>query len=159
MMDIVTLLHDYLKADPVFVEIKDWNKANGFISLKDSGISIGIKNERYESYNRESDECTVNVNIFCWIKHKDQATGEKLIRDLAHEIRLSLTEDEGRTLSGEVIGGFVSGIEYLTTEASDSLLLHIAEITYEVQYQEDRMRPEDVPTVLSLSHDVQLEGE
>jgi hypothetical protein len=159
MTDIVSLLHDYLKADPVFAEIKDWNKANGFISLKDSGISLGIDRERYESGNREYDYCTAAIKIYCWYKHKDQALGEKKIRELAHEIRLSLTEDESRTLNGEVIGGFVSGIEYLTTDAGNSLLLHIAEITYEVEYQEDRMRPIDAPTVLFLSHDIQLREE
>lgn len=159
MVDIVTLIHDYLKSDPAFAEVKDWNKANGFISTKDSGISVGIDREKYESGNREYDNCTASVKIYCWLRHKDQTVGERKVRELAHEIRMSLTEDEPRTLNGEVTGGFVSGIEYLTTSADSTLLLHIAEITYEVEYQEDRMRPVDAPTVLSLSHEIQLEEE
>ncbi|WCK55428.1 hypothetical protein PP175_05615 [Aneurinibacillus sp. Ricciae_BoGa-3] len=156
-MDLVTLVYDYLKLDPTFVEIIDWNKANGFISLEDSGISVGINRERYESGSRDYDYCTSIMSIVCWIREEDQATGENMIRELAHNIRLSLSEDEGRTLNGQVIGGFVSGIEYLSTKAEDTLMLHIAEITYEVEYQEDRMRPQQASTVLSISNDIDIE--
>jgi hypothetical protein len=153
----VDLIYDYLQADTSFSGVKDWNKANGFISLKDSGISLGIPKEKYESLNREEDSNNTTVMIVCWLKNKDQATGEKLIRQLAKEIRLSLATNEGRTLGGQVIGGFVSDINYLTTDAGNSLLLHIAEITYEVEYYESRMRPQQVSTVLSISNDIDIE--
>ncbi|WCK53840.1 hypothetical protein PP175_21360 [Aneurinibacillus sp. Ricciae_BoGa-3] len=151
------LIYDHLKSDPAFSEVKDWNKANGFISLKDSGISLGIPKEKYESLNRDEDTNNTTVMIVCWLKNKDQAIGEKLIRQLAKEIRLSLGSDDGRLLNGGVIGGFVSEINYLTTEAQNSLLLHLAEITYEVEYYESRMRPEQANTVLSISNDIDIE--
>lgn len=157
MTDVLSILHDYLKAHPSLSDLKDWNKANGFISLKDSGLSLGIENEQYEDENRDYDKCTTKVNIFVWIKNKDQAIGEQKVRELAHAVRLILNQDDVRTLNGEAIGGFVKHIQYLTTEAQHSLLLHIAEITYEVEYEEYRLFTEEVSTVQTVNNESEIE--
>lgn len=137
-VDIVTPIHDFLKEDPVLADIKDWNKANGFISTKPTGISLGIAKERYDSSSRDGDYCTAHMNLFCWIRNKDQAAGEADLRNLAHYIRKSLSGDNERSLNGNIVGCFVSDIDYITADATQGLLLHIAEMKIEVDYYEER---------------------
>lgn len=156
MTDLVSLIHDAIKADAAFSEVVEFNKANGFISTKQSGISVGLDQERYEPGNRGYDEVGASIRIVCWIKDKDQARGEAKIRELSHEIRRCLAQDENRTLEGRVIGGFVREIEYLTADAGNSLLLHMSEIMYEIDYVEERLRPSNAPTVIGLYHDVDV---
>jgi hypothetical protein len=149
MIDIVSLLHDHLKDHPSLSDLNDWNKVHGFISSKESGLSIGIEHERFNDINRDFDKCIAKVNLFIWITNQDQAAGEQKIRELAHTVRLILYQDDVRTLNGEVMDGYVRRIKYSTTEAN----YHIAKIYYEVEYEEYRFFSDDVRTIENIHNE------
>lgn len=145
MIDIVNAVLNVLKSDPALAQIQEWQPVNGLITLKAPGVSVGIEKEGFAPDTRAEDAASATLKVVAWVKDKDPAKGEAAARELAHTIRYCLNEN--RTLGGLVDGGFVSQIEYLTAEANQGLLLHLAEITYEVQYSAKRLRQTTYPAV------------
>lgn len=139
--EIIDLVHDILKGAPGLAGIKDWNKANGLITLAAPGCSIGLEKENFEPYARDKDEATANLSILFWVKNIDPADGEAEVRALAQEARLVLTEN--RTLGGAAADSYVHGILYTTAEGGKSLILHLAEIDFRVRYYSPRARAEE----------------
>ncbi|MDI6711470.1 MAG: hypothetical protein QME76_12450 [Bacillota bacterium] len=156
MVDVVALVLDVLRADPGLADVAEWQPVNGLISLRAPGVSAGIEKEIYQPDTRDADTVTATVKIVAWTRAKDPAAGEAAVRDLAYAVRYAL--NERRTLNGQVDGLFVSAVEYLTADAGQGLLLHLAEITCEVDYTAGRVRPSAVETVGTVAHDVAPEA-
>lgn len=150
--EIIDLVHDTLKAAPELAGIRDWNKANGLVTMAAPGCSIGLEREVYEPYTGEQDEVTAHLSIIVWVKNIDPAAGEAEVRALAQEVRMVLTEN--RTLGGAAADGYVNGILYTTAEGGKNLLLHLAEIDYRVRYYSPRFRVEAVSPIENINHDV-----
>ena len=152
MIDIANAVLNVLKNDPALAQIQEWQPVNGLITLKAPGVSVGIEKEVFAPDTRSVDAASATLKIVVWTRDKGPANGEAAVRELAHAVRYCLNEN--RTLGGLVDGGFISQIEYLTAEASQGLLLHLAEITYEVDYSAERVRKETYPTVGSVNAEI-----
>jgi hypothetical protein len=150
--DIVTAVLKTLRAEPSLAAIQEWQAVNGLITLKAPGLSVGLEKEVFTPDTREADAAAATLRIAVWAREKDPAAGEALVRDLAHAVRYCLNEH--RTLGGLVDGGYVTQIEYLTADAGQGLLLHLAEISYEVEYPAERVRKKTYPAVESVSADI-----
>ncbi|ADY55132.1 hypothetical protein Sgly_0775 [Syntrophobotulus glycolicus DSM 8271] len=134
--DIIRKTVDVLKAESGLAEIKEWQEVNNLITLKSPGISVGLEKETFTAYDRKVDNAEANLKIYVWVKDSDPARGEAEVRTLSHIVRLALAKD--LYLSGLVDSGFVSGIEYLTADAGKEILIHLAEIDYQVSYLAER---------------------
>lgn len=153
--EIINLTHDILKAATGLAEIKNWNKANGLVTMAAPGCSIGLEREIYESYTRDQDEATANVSILIWVKNIDPAAGEEKVRLLAQEARLVLAEDY--SLNGAAATSYVHGIVFTTAEGQKSLLLHLAEIDFRVTYYSSRSRTGSPTPIDQVNNDVGAE--
>jgi len=150
--EIVDLVNDVLCAAPGLAKIKDWNKANGLVTVAAPGCSIGLEKDDYAEYTREKDEAIAFLSILFWIKNVDPASGEAQVRALAQEARQVLIDN--RTLSGAAANSYVHGIRYTTAEGGKSLILHLAEMDYRVKYYSSRIRPETPAPIEQINNQV-----
>lgn len=155
MLEIIDLVHDTLRASPELSGIREWNKANSLVTLAAPGCSIGIDEEKFTAYTRDEDEVTASLNIVFWVKHADPVSGEAEVRALAQAARKVLTIN--RTLGGAVDDSYVGRIRYATADGGKSLLLHLAEVEYQVTYYAGRFTAEDVPVIETYNRDMQAE--
>jgi len=138
--EVIDLVHGILSSAPELTEILEWNKANSLVTLASPGGSIGIEKEAFEAYTRDEDQATAFISIVLWVKNPDPVEGEAKTRMLAQAVRQALIRN--RTLGGKVDDSIVYGINYATADGGKSVLLHLAELDYRVQYM--AQRPENV---------------
>lgn len=150
--DIIRSVVDVLKAEPRLSGIKEWQEVNNLITLKSPGISVGLEKEAFTAYDRICDNAEANLKIYVWVKDSDPARGEAEVRKLAHSIRLALAKD--LYLGGLIDSGYLSGIDYLTADAGKEILIHLAEIDYQVSYLAERSEPEPAPDIEELQLEV-----
>lgn len=155
-MDFVTLVLDTLRADSGLAAVQEWQPAAGMNAIRTPCVYVGVAREDFAPDTRRFDRARAEIKIGVWLRERDPAKGEADVRNLAWAVRYALTEH--RTLGGRVDGGFVSRIEYLSVDVSDRQFLHLAEITFEVDYAADRARPVTMATVAQVSADVGPEG-
>lgn len=153
--EIIELVHDILKNDLGLSEIKEWNKATGLLTLASPGGSIGLEEEKFEEYTKEQDLATANLSILIWTKNADPVAGEAEVRSLAQAVRLALVTN--RTLGGAADDSFVLGIRYATAEGGKSLMLHLAEVDYRVNYYADRLPAENGIPIETVNHELEAE--
>lgn len=149
---IIDAVHDLLKADPDLATIAEWLKANGLITMKAPGCSIGLEKEDFEDYDREKDEVTAYLSILLWVKNNDAPTGEADVRALAQTARGVLLEN--RCLGGIAAGTSIPDIRYATADGGKSVLLHIAEIDCRVKYYALRQRPVPPAPIEQVNNDI-----
>lgn len=151
--EVIDLVCDILRAAPGLAGLKEFNKANGLVSLAASGCSVGLERETFEPYTKDQDEATATLRILIWTKHRNPAEGEALARAWAQEARLALTEN--RTLGGAAADSYVYGILYTTAEGdAQNPLLHLAELDYRVRYYSPRARAEEAVPIEQVNNDV-----
>lgn len=153
--EIINLVYDILKQAPALAQIKEWNKANSLLTLASPGGSIGIQKEIYDAYTREEDEVTARLSILLWVKNIQPAAGEAEVRALAQTVRQVLVNN--RTLGGLADDSYVNSIEYATADGGKSILLHLAEIDFQVRYYSDRLAIEQVPPVERIQSELETD--
>ena len=149
--EIIDLVHEILNTAPELAEIQNWNKANSLLTLAPVGGSIGVEKEVFNPYTRDYDEAVAHMNILVWVKNADAVAGEAAIRSLAQVVRSVLIEN--RTLGGMVDDSFIYDITYATADGGKSLLLHLAELNYQVTYYAERLSPAIEPTVATVNNE------
>ncbi|TEB09306.1 hypothetical protein [Pelotomaculum propionicicum] len=153
-IEIVDLVHDLLKADDNLAELVDWKKANGLVSLATSGCSVGLDEEGFNEYTRDKDETVGSVRILIWVKMVDPVTAEAKIRKQAKAARQVLVKN--RTLGGAVANSYLNKIFYATADAGKNLILHMADLDFQVKYYSPRTWPETQP-IEHINNDIGTE--
>jgi len=123
-----------LQADQGLSSIKKWHKVDGMIPSVHPSGSVSVSEEGFDEVTVDKDDTTAQLTIYVYLQHANPETGEAQVRTLAHTVRACLTALPNRTLNGLVSDGHVKKIKYMTVDASETMLLHAAEITYKVQY-------------------------
>lgn len=123
-----------LKADTALGKIKKWHKVDGMIPSVHPSGSVSVAEEDFEELTVDKDDTTASLTIYVYLQNVNPEAGEAEIRSLAHAVRECVTDQKNRTLGGHVTDGHIKKIKYMTVDASETLLLHAAEITYIVTY-------------------------
>lgn len=155
-----------LKGNEKLANVHNWYKINGIIPGKKPTISAGCDDEDYEPYTREVDQGTAKIKIYVSLDNRDLASserrkeeerveyGERCIRQMAKDIRLCLANNY--SLNGVIETSFSKKIEYVT--ADGQVDLHVAVISFDVDFYASRMEDVEEPTVATIDMKMELEG-
>ena len=131
--EILNKIVELLEAYPGLSDMKKWHKVDGMIPAVHPCGSVSPIQENFERITKDRYRSTIRFVVYVYLQQANPETGEQQVRELAHNVRLALTTDKLIKVD-DVLDGYIDSIKYLTIDASSTLLLHVAEITYQVKY-------------------------
>lgn len=137
--DVIDKLVDLFKEEASLSDILTYHKVNGILPDIGTSLSVGCDKVKFSDYSNSLDEANAEVNVFVYTQEPDPEYGEKVIRNLAENVRYCLTEN--LNLEGTISASTVEEIEYIYADADETAALHAAVIRYKPQYYQERRRP------------------
>jgi len=133
--EILNKIVEVLETYPALSAVKKWYKVDGMIPAAHPCGSVSPIQEDFDRIAKLPDRyrSTIRFTIFVYLQHADPEGGEQQIRELSHNVRLALDTEKLNKING-VMDRDVYGIKYMTVDASSTLLLHAAEINFQVKY-------------------------
>ncbi len=131
--EILNKAVELLEAYPGLSEVKKWHKVDGMIPAAHPCGSVSPIQEDFDRITKDKYKSTARFVVYVYLQHANPETGEQEVRVLAHNVRLALTADKLSKNDG-VLDSNIYSIKYMTIDASSTLLLHAAEINFQVKY-------------------------